>query len=76
MTRAGASVAVRPGRHRGADGCVPLVAADPADFARVLYARLREADARGVDVILAVPPASSGLGLAVLDRLTRAAAPR
>lgn len=44
-------------------------------FARVLYARLREADALG-DVILAVPPPESGLGLAVRDRLARAAAPR
>ncbi len=48
---------------------------DAAGFARVLYARLREADAAG-DVILAVPPPESGLGLAVRDRLKRAAAPR
>lgn len=51
------------------------VPADAAGFARVLYARLREADALG-DVILAVPPPESGLGLAVRDRLSRAAAPR
>jgi len=48
---------------------------DSEGFARVLYARLREADALA-DVILAVPPAESGLGLAVRDRLQRAAAPR
>jgi L-threonylcarbamoyladenylate synthase len=48
---------------------------DAAGFARVLYARLREADEAG-DVILAVPPPESGLGLAVRDRLKRAAAPR
>ena len=48
---------------------------DAAGFARVLYARLREADGLG-DVILAVPPAVGGLGLAVRDRLQRAAAPR
>ncbi|MEW6430647.1 MAG: L-threonylcarbamoyladenylate synthase [Myxococcota bacterium] len=51
------------------------VPADAGGFARVLYARLREADALG-DVILAVPPPESGLGLAVRDRLSRAAAPR
>jgi len=44
-------------------------------FARVLYARLREADAVA-DLILVVPPETSGLGLAVQDRLRRAAAPR
>lgn len=51
------------------------VPADDAGFARVLYARLREADALG-DLILVVPPPESGLGLAVADRLRRAAAPR
>ncbi len=48
---------------------------DAAGFAQLLYAKLREADARG-DLILAVPPSESGLGLAVRDRLARAAAPR
>jgi L-threonylcarbamoyladenylate synthase len=46
---------------------------DPAGFARVLYATLREIDARGYELIVAAPPAASGLGLAVRDRLTRAA---
>lgn len=49
---------------------------DAAGFARVLYAALREADALGADLILAAPPPESGLGLAVRDRLSRAAAPR
>lgn len=48
---------------------------DATGFAQVLYARLREADRLG-EVILAVPPPESGLGLAVRDRLARAAAPR
>ncbi|HUI48370.1 MAG TPA: L-threonylcarbamoyladenylate synthase [Acidimicrobiia bacterium] len=49
--------------------------ADVAEYARVLYRRLRELDARGVDVILAVaPPETTGLGAAVADRLRRAAA--
>ena len=73
----GARVAVLAGRE------VPRVpgatwfgsAEDAGAFARVLYATLREADAVA-DVILVVPPAESGLGLAVADRLRRAAAPR
>lgn len=65
-----------------APGSVPALAADvvvldaPADsdeYARVLYARLREVDRRGVDVLLAVPPPDSGVGIAVGDRLRRAA---
>ena len=47
----------------------------PAQYARVLYARLREADLDGLDVVLAVAPDDDGgLGSAVLDRLRRAAA--
>jgi L-threonylcarbamoyladenylate synthase len=49
---------------------------EPAEAARVLYARLREADARGHDVLVACLPRSEGLGVAIRDRLTRAAAPR
>jgi L-threonylcarbamoyladenylate synthase len=48
---------------------------DDAGFAQVLYARLREADLLAGQ-ILVVPPAESGLGRAVADRLRRAAAPR
>jgi L-threonylcarbamoyladenylate synthase len=46
---------------------------DPAAFAHVLYATLREIDLRGFDVVVAALPPSRGLGLAVRDRLTRAA---
>ena len=49
---------------------------DPAGAARVLYTRLREADAQGHDVLVACLPRAEGLGLAVRDRLSRAAAPR
>jgi L-threonylcarbamoyladenylate synthase len=65
-----------------APGAVPALPADvvvldgPADsdeYARVLYARLREVDRRGVDVLLAVPPPDAGVGVAVGDRLWRAA---
>lgn len=45
---------------------------DPEEFARVLYALLRDADALTADVALVVPPPESGLGEAVRDRLRRA----
>ena len=48
--------------------------ADADDYARVLYARLREADERGLDLVLAVAPPPEGIGAAVTDRLARAAA--
>ncbi len=48
--------------------------ADADDYARVLYARLREADERELDIVLAVAPPPAGIGAAVTDRLARAAA--
>jgi L-threonylcarbamoyladenylate synthase len=48
-------------------------AGGPESYAHCLYDRLREADRRGLDVLLAVPPPPSGLGAAVADRLRRAA---
>jgi L-threonylcarbamoyladenylate synthase len=47
---------------------------DVDDFARLLYARLRDADRAALDVVLAVVPPADGVGAAVVDRLTRAAA--
>ena len=44
------------------------------EYARVLYARLREADDRALDTLLAVAPPPDGIGAAVTDRLARAAA--
>ena len=41
-----------------------------------LFASLRRADGEGVDYILAPAPDEAGLGLAVADRLGKAAAPR
>jgi L-threonylcarbamoyladenylate synthase len=49
---------------------------DPAGAAHDLYLRLREADLAGLDLLLACLPPAQGLGLAVRDRLARAAAPR
>jgi L-threonylcarbamoyladenylate synthase len=58
-------------------GVVALDApADPGDLAHVLYARLREADQLGLDVVVAAAPEPAGLGAAVRDRLARAAGPR
>lgn len=54
---------------------VELEPAGTADeFASVLYARLRQADRLGLSVLVCVPPPSVGVGLAVQDRLRRAAA--
>jgi L-threonylcarbamoyladenylate synthase len=46
---------------------------DADDYAHVLYARLRESDARDADHVLVVPPPAEGIGAAVNDRLVRAA---
>lgn len=50
--------------------------ADAEAYGRVLYDRLREADARDLAVLLAVAPGDDGIGVAVADRLRRAAGPR
>ncbi len=48
--------------------------ADLSSVARRLYAGMRWLDEQGVDVILCRDSGASGLGLAIRDRLTRAAA--
>jgi L-threonylcarbamoyladenylate synthase len=45
-------------------------------YARHLYAALRDADRRGATAVIAVMPPATGLGHAIRDRLTKAAAPR
>jgi len=57
-----------------ADVMMLAVPTDDEEFARLLYPSLREADRRGVDVVLAVAPEPAGIGAAVADRLERAAA--
>jgi L-threonylcarbamoyladenylate synthase len=47
--------------------------ADAVAYARDLYAALRQADTLGLDVVVAALPSDTGLGLAVRDRLRRAA---
>jgi len=56
-----------------------VVLAAPAnvdEYARVLYARLREADRLELDVLLVIPPPPDRIGAAVVDRLRRASSRR
>ena len=48
---------------------------DVVSYANQLYARLRQADSSGIDVVIAVMPINTGLGVAIRDRLTKASAP-
>ena len=59
------------GLPQGIDALPPAGGAQA--YAQCLYQRLREADRRGLDVLLAVPPPDTGIGAAVADRLRRAA---
>ena len=47
---------------------------DAVSYANQLYARLRQADQSGFDVVIAVMPINAGLGEAIRDRLTKASA--
>lgn len=58
-------------------GVVPIpFPRDPEAAARRLYEALREVDRQGCHVVLGALPAERGLGLAVADRLRKAAGPR
>jgi L-threonylcarbamoyladenylate synthase len=46
---------------------------DLARYARTLYSRLRDADDRSIDTVVAVMPPAEGLGHAIRDRLSKAA---
>jgi L-threonylcarbamoyladenylate synthase len=46
---------------------------DVEEYAHVLYDRLREADALGLDALVVVVPPEVGLGAAIADRVRRAA---
>jgi L-threonylcarbamoyladenylate synthase len=47
---------------------------DLVHYAHSLFSRLRDADDRGVETVIAVLPPATGLGHAIRDRLTKAAA--
>ncbi|NUR87879.1 MAG: threonylcarbamoyl-AMP synthase [Nonomuraea sp.] len=55
---------------------VVVVPRSMAAYARGLYGFLRELDQRGCDLIVASLPVEEGLGLAIANRLRRAAGPR
>ncbi|SER17117.1 translation factor SUA5 [Lentzea xinjiangensis] len=55
---------------------VVQVPASMAGYARGLYGFLRELDQQGCDLIIASLPVETGLGLAIANRLHRAAGPR
>ncbi|MFI9011395.1 L-threonylcarbamoyladenylate synthase [Actinosynnema sp. NPDC053489] len=55
---------------------VVAVPGSTAAYARGLYAFLRDLDRQGCDLIVASLPAEEGLGLAIANRLRRAAGPR
>ena len=64
-----------PATSAAPPGVVALVAGDtPEAYAATLYDRLREADRLGLDLLVVVPPPARGVGVAVRDRLARAAA--
>jgi L-threonylcarbamoyladenylate synthase len=51
-------------------------AGDLREAAATLFAKLRRLDEAGLDLILAEPVPETGLGIAIMDRLRKAAAPR
>ncbi|WP_159774667.1 L-threonylcarbamoyladenylate synthase [Streptomyces sp. HM190] len=55
---------------------VVALPASTAAYARGLYGFLRELDQRGCDLIIVSLPTEEGLGLAIANRLRRAAGPR
>jgi L-threonylcarbamoyladenylate synthase len=55
---------------------VVAVPGSMAAYAHGLYGFLRELDQRGCDLIVASLPVEEGLGLAIANRLRRAAGPR
>ncbi|MFF1284541.1 L-threonylcarbamoyladenylate synthase [Streptomyces sp. NPDC058299] len=68
-----------PAAFAGAEVKAHAVVAVPgsmAAYARGLYGFLRELDQQGCDLIVASLPAEEGLGLAIANRLRRAAGPR
>ncbi len=56
------------------EGVIRLASpSDDEEFARILYAALRDADARGLSEVVVVQPMGIGIAVAIRDRLARAA---
>jgi L-threonylcarbamoyladenylate synthase len=49
---------------------------DDEEFAQILYSALRQADAKGLSEVVVVQPIGIGIGVAIRDRLARAASGR
>ena len=65
---------IAPAHIETPEGLVRLAApVDSSAYAHDMYAALRDADDRGLTGVIVVPPDASGIGLAVRDRLRRAA---
>jgi L-threonylcarbamoyladenylate synthase len=60
-------------RGCGADVFFSLGSGTPVDYARMIYAGLRELDTSGADVILCPGIEPLGVGYAVMNRLRKAA---
>jgi L-threonylcarbamoyladenylate synthase len=71
-----AILAANPPPVSGANIVLLSAPSEDEAFAHELYALLRRADELGCDVILTTLPAAHGLGVAIADRLSRAAGPR
>lgn len=57
------------------EGCIRLAAPKSLEeYARTLYAALREADKQGLSMVNVVMPEGGGLAVAIRDRITRSAA--
>lgn len=56
------------------DGVIRLASPTSIEeYARILYAALREGDSHGLSTICVIPPTGQGLAIAIRDRLSRAA---
>jgi L-threonylcarbamoyladenylate synthase len=56
------------------EGVIRLASpSNDAEFAQILYSALREADAQGLYEIVVIQPIGNGIGVAIRDRLVRAA---
>ncbi len=66
---------IAPSAVETPEGVVRLAAPKSIEeYARVLYAALRDADLRDISVVNVVLPSGEGLAVAIRDRITRAAA--